>query len=221
VVFGSQVFHAAEREGLFLRWSGQKDPAKMGQRFGPLSGPRYDYASMGDAIALQQLTAFFGRAGGSLIALPAHLANWDALQDGNIIFLGAPRMIPLIERLPVRQDFGWDAEHNVVNRNPLSGELAKYVTASHYDEVSYAIIACFPGLQTERRILMLTAHSAPGVRSAVDYMTRLENLRWLMAKLGASTRYYQILLRVAVDKGARVKSEYVTHHAKPVTETMP
>jgi hypothetical protein len=225
VIFGSPVFFASDRESLFLRWQGLSEMAdyasdplfqRMQQRFGPLSVPRHDYASMGDALALQRLTAFLARAGVPLAAVPANLANWEALQDSNVIFLGAPRMIPLLARLPAQQDFEWDANHNVVNRKPQAGEQATYATASHYDEVSYAVVARFPGLEADRQILLITAHSAPGIVAAVDHLTQPERVKALAQKLGlgatAEPRDYQVLIRVLVDKGSRVKSEYVTHH---------
>ncbi len=72
VVFGSQIFFASPRHRLFLRPTGTNDPLevqtnsavqRLEQLLGPpLLGPRYDYALMGDARALQQLTAFFWSA---------------------------------------------------------------------------------------------------------------------------------------------------------------
>lgn len=234
VIFGSPVFFASEREGLFVRWQGlhdipdyAADPRfpEMQRRFGPLSGPRYDYALMADAIALQRLTAFFGRAGASLAAVPANHANWEALQDTNVIFLGAPRMLPLLARLPVQWDFEWDADYNVVNRKPQPGEQATYVTSSHYDLTSYAIIARFPGLQADRHVLLLTAHSAPGISAALEHLTQPERARELVRRLGLSEKTgpvdYQVLIRVVVDRGARVKSEYVTHHLPGAVPSKP
>lgn len=228
VVFGSPVFFAAERETLFLRWSGLSEATAaagdprfqaMQQRFGPLTGPRYDYALMGDAVALQRLTAFFSRARAGLTALPAHEATWELISDGNIIFLGAPRMIHLLARLPVRQDFVWDADHNVVNRNPQPGEQPKYSTPSHRTEMSYAIIGAYPGLRPNRQMLLLTGHSEPSIRAAVDYVTQTGYVRELVRRLGISEspprKSYQVLLRVIVDQGAQVKPEYVTHHLIP------
>lgn len=225
VVFGSPLFFAGERAGVFLRQPGLNDASKllgdpdfqrMQERFGPLSGPRYDYAFMGDTIALQRLTAFFGRAGRVLTAVPAHLANWDSIKDGNIIFLGAPRTNPLLQRLPVQQDFEWGPDQNIYNRNPQPGEQKTYATPSHRDAATYAIIASFPGLRPNREILLLTAHSAPGTLAAVEYTTRSESVRLMTEKLQlglpGKPKHYQMLIRVLVDQGAPVKSEYVTHH---------
>jgi hypothetical protein len=226
VVFGSPLFFAgASDSGLFLRSGRLNEPGsllsnpdfqKLQQRFGPLSGPRYDYALMGDAIALQRLTAFFGRAGRRLTALPAHLAAWESIQDGNIIFLGAPRMLPQLKSLPVERDFEWDANQNIVNRRPSPGEQAAYVTPSHWEKVTYAVIASLPGVRPNREVLLLTAHSAPGTLAAVDYITRPDTSREMIEKLSLAERgerkHYEMVLRIFVDQGAPVKTEYVTHH---------
>jgi hypothetical protein len=216
VVFGSPIFFASPRHGLFLRRPDLNDPVNLQgnynyqplqERFGPLDGPRYDYAEMGEAIALQRLTAFLGRRGKMLTALPVHLATWDSIKDGNIIFLGAPRMDPLLRKLPIQQDFEWGVDNNVYNRNPQPGEQQTYTTYDHRDAITYAVIARFPGLRPNRKILLLTAHSAPGTLAAVDYVTGLESARVMREKLQLSTaegaegpHSYQMLLRVFVDR---------------------
>jgi hypothetical protein len=229
VIFGSPMFFASPRQGLFLRRPDLNDPANLQsdsryqllqQNFGALDGPRYDYAEIGDAIALQRLTAFFGRQGKTLAALPAHAATWETIKDGHLIFLGAPRMDPLLHKLPIQQDFEWGDDNNIYNRRPQPGEQPVYTTSDHRDAVTYAIVACFPGLRPNRHLLLLTAHSAPGTMAAVDYVTGPESVRALTEKLQlfaqAGPHYYQVLLRVFVDKGTPVKTEYVTHH--PVGE---
>ena len=225
VVFGSPVFFSAEGNKLFLRLGTVNEPrnpanesefSRLRRKFGPLSGPRYDYALMGDAMALQRLTAFFGRAGVSLRAVPAHLATWETISNGNIIFLGAVRMNPLLQRLPVQRNFEWDPDHDwqVVNRNPQPGEPSSYMTPSHWDQMTYAVIASLPGLRPKRRILLVSAHSAPGTIAAVEYVTRIESVRAMNEKMQlsgfAADSSYELLLRVFVDKGTVVKSEYVT-----------
>ncbi len=231
VVFGSPLFFNSRQAGFFLRRHVLNDPTNfrsddnfrlLQERVGPLEGPRYDYAEMGDTIALQRLTAFFGRRGKTLTALPAHVATWESIKDGNLIFLGAPRMNPLLRKLPVQQDFEWGADNIIYNRRPQPGEQQTYITSSHRDEITYAVIASFPGLRPNRRILLLTTHSAPGTLAAVEYVTGSESVRAMTEKLRLSIDEgaeepdsYQMLLRIYVDKGVPVKTEYVTHHLAP------
>jgi len=225
VVFGSPVFFTSPQHNLFLRLMGINDPGRfrmdpafqaMEQRLGPLLGPRHDYALMGDARALPQLAAFFVRAGCNLRALPADRAVWDDLQSRNIIFLGAARMNPLLQRLPFEQDFELGADNNFYNRKPQPGEQQIYSTPDHRN-MTYAVVAHFPGLRADRGMMVLAAHSEPGILAAVGEVTRPETARALTQKLSArppgGPRYYQVLLRVMADRGVPVKTEYVTHHA--------
>jgi hypothetical protein len=225
VIFGSPMFFASDRLGVFVRRTTLNDPTGfvsdpafkiLQQNFGPLTGPRYDYAEMGDAVALHRLTAFFGKTGTELIALPAHESSWDQIKDGNILFLGTPRMNILLRKLPVQKDFEWrGSDDNVYNLNPQPGEQAVYSTSSNRDSVTYAVIALFPGLQEGREVMLLMSHSGPGSLAAVDFVTRTEGLRAIREKLGpASSRpkYFQMLLKVIVDNNIPVKTEYLTHH---------
>ncbi len=226
VVFGSPIFFACPQRNLFVRLMGINDPVRfrmesafqqMERLLGaPLLGPRYDYALMGDARALQQLTEFFLRAGSRVRAIPADRAIWDDLRGGNILFLGAARMNPLLQRLPFEQDFELDADNNIVNRKPQPGERKVYTTPDHR-EMTYAVVALFPGLRPDRNLMMLTAHSEPGILAAVSEVTRPDTARALAQRMRLGSpggpAHYQVLLRVIADRGAPVKTEYVTHHA--------
>jgi len=230
VVFGSPVFLVSQRERTYFRTPAVSDPTNLdaspafqslqkhfGPLLGPLSGPRFDYALMGDAIAVQRLTAFFGSIGRRLTAIPAHLVNWDTIRDGNIIFLGAPRMNPPLRALPIQRDFDWEEGDEVIrNRSPQSGEQSAYTTRDHREAMTYAVIGSYPGLRPNREVLLLLAHSEPGVRAAVDRVTRPDQIRSMTSRLGivpgGERKRYEMLLRVMVDKGVPVKIEYLTHH---------
>jgi hypothetical protein len=226
-VFGSPPFFASARHGLFIRMYRSVDPddprsspefGDIDGKIGPLQGPRFDYASMGDAIGVQRLTAFFGSRGLALRALPAHLAVWDTVQEANVIFLGAARMNPLLRRLPVQQDFELGADGYIHNRNPRPGEEAVYVTPSHRDTMSYAVVATYPGLLPGHEIMVLAAHSSPGAVGVVNFVTSPEGVRVIREKLKlqpGERKHFQVLLRVFADNDAPVKTEYVTHHLAP------
>jgi hypothetical protein len=189
----------------------------MDAKLGPLLGPRFDYASMGDAIAVQRLTAFFASAGIALKAWPAHLVNWESIRDGNLILIGAWRMHPLLRRLPVSQDFELGSDEQIHNRNRQPGEPAVYQTPSHRDVLTYAVVAAYPGLAPGREVLVITAHSSPGAMAAVDFITGPGGIGVMRQKLGLSggRKYFQMLLKVHVDNDLPVKTEYATHHMNP------
>jgi hypothetical protein len=228
-IFGSPPFFASGKYSLFVRLYGQTNPedarsspdfGEVDSKVGPLSGPRFDYASMGDAIAVQRLTAFLARAGVSLNALPAHVASWETVKDGNLIFVGASRMHPMLRRLPIVVDFELGADNQVHNRNPQSGEQQIYRTPSHRDAMTYAVVGLFPGLKPGREVFVITAHSSPGAEGAADFITGAESVQLLAQRVGLSAaaprKYFQALLRVHVDNDVAVKTEYVTHHVLPI-----
>ncbi len=228
VVFGSPAFFSSGHYPLFVRMYNPKDPsdprsspdfAEVESKVGPLVGPRWDYASMGDAIAVQRLTEFFGSAGVALRALPAHLAVWDSIKDGNLIFVGAWRMHPLLRRLPIAHDFELGADDQIHNLKAQAGEQTVYTTTSHRDVMTYATVGTFPGLKPGRDVLVVTAHSSPGAVGAVDFLTSPGSVKLMTQRLGLSSsgprKYYQMLLRIYVDNDVPVKTEYITHHFNP------
>ncbi len=228
VVFGSPPFFASGKYGLFVRLYGPRNPDdprsspdfdEIAAKVGPLQGPRFDYASMGDAVAVQRLTAFFGSAGIPLRALPAHMAAWDSIMEGNLIFLGAWRMNPLLRRLPIHQDFELGPDDNVHNANPQPGEQQVYTTPSHRDSMTYAVVAAYPGLKPGREVLVVRTHSSPGAMGAADFITTPGSVTVMKERLGLAAggrrKYFQMLLRIYVDNDLPVKTEYVTHHITP------
>lgn len=227
VVFGSPAFFASKSHGLFVRLYdpvNPDDPRSSAEfpwveaKLGPLQGPRYDYASMGDAMGVQRLTAFLGTRGVGVRALPAHLAVWESIEGANLIFVGAARMNPLLRRLPIRQDFELGADDFIHNRNPQPGEEAVYETTSHRDSMSYAVIGSYAGLMPGREILVIAAHSTPATVGAVDFIASAEGVRVIGQKLKVRPgehRHFQVLLRVFTANDSPVKTEYVTHHLAP------
>jgi hypothetical protein len=227
-VFGSPAFFAGSQRRLFLRLYGLTDPdnARSSPQFsevdrlvGPLAGPRFDYASMGDAIAIQRLSAFFASAGIALRALPAHRASWEAVKDGNVVFVGAWRMHPLLRRLPIEQEFEFLNGSQIRNRNPQPGEQEVYSTTSHRESMTYALVGSCPGLQPGREVFVVNAHSSPGAIGAVDFITTPGSIRLVQERVGLSAegprKHFQMLLRVYVDNDVPMKVEYVTHRVTP------
>ncbi len=237
VVFGSPFFFFSPANRLFIRpydirdaQSSETDPVfrKLQERFGPIiPTPRYDYVLEGDSLALQRLTDFLVRTGVAVKPMPAYTTTWDAIQSGNIILLGAPRMNHLLSHFPRDMDFEWESETNLRNRNRQPGEQEVYtgMGPQGYSSVArdprehfydYAVVGLFPGLRPDREILVISAHGGPGVSEAVEYLTRSETLRQLSdsLKFGDSGRrhYFQLLLQIYVDRGIPVRTEYVTHH---------
>jgi hypothetical protein len=245
IVFGSPIFFASPDHSLFIRPYDIMDAQglesnpifqQLRGRFGLLTGPRYDYVLLGDVLAVHRLTEFFAQREINVVALPSYKTTWDAIQTGNIILLGAPRMNHLLRHFPRQMNFEWDAAHNVRNRNPQPGEKEIYTARFHegfYDSQpdarinahTYAIVASFPGLRPHREILLVSVHGGPGLWEAVDYLTRVETLRLLLERMRLPApgegRHFEILLRIYVDRGIPIRTEYVTHHVVGLTPPPP
>ncbi len=239
VVFGSPFFLAAPEYRLFLRAYDINEPDALESNpayqrlrgvLGPLTGPRYDYALVGETLAIVKLSTFFAASGVSLEAREAQKTNWDSIQTGNIILLGAPRMNHLLRRFPQGMDFEWASDVEVRNRKPEPGEQEVYKAlfhegfyadlnpASWQNAYTYVIVGSFPGFLPRREILVLSAHGGPGIWGAVEYLTRPETVGPLLARMKLAApekrRYFQLLVRVYVDRGVPIRTEYVTHHIK-------
>ena len=245
VVFGVPFFLTAPEYRLFLRAYDINEPNALESNpgyqrlkgvLGPLSGPRYDYALVGESLAVVKLSAFFAASGVSLKAKEAQKTNWDSIQTGNIILLGAPRMNHLLRRFPQSIDFEWASDVEVRNRKPEPGEKEVYTALFHegfyelnpanwQNAYTYVIVCSFPGFVPRREILVLSAHGGPGILGAVEHLTRPETVGPLLARMKVGptdkNRYFQLLLRVYVDRGEPIRTEYVTHHIKsyPHSET--
>ncbi|MFB3904512.1 MAG: hypothetical protein ACE15E_13775 [Acidobacteriota bacterium] len=243
VVFGSPFFLTAPDYRVFLRAYDINEPnvnepnalesnaafQRLRKRLGPLMGPRYDYALVGETLALVRLTAFFAPSGVPVKAKESEKTNWDSIQTGNIILLGAPRMNHLLRRFPHSVDFEWTSDAVVTNRKPQPGEQETYTArfhegyfdvnpASFQNAYTYVIVSSFPGFLPNREVLVLSAHGGPGVLGAIEYLTRAETVGPLLARMKpASTgqrQYFQLLVRVYVDRGVPIRTEYVAHHLK-------
>ncbi len=236
-VVGSPFFFAVPDHRLFVRAYDihgadglENDPVfrQLRSDFGLSGPPRYDYVQTGDCLALQKLTDFLVKAGGAVTALSSYKTRWDSIQNGNIILLGAPRMNHLLRYFPRKQDFEWESETDLRNRNPQPGEQEVYTGMTpegfpfstperqqHFYD--YAVVGSFPGLRPNREILVISAHGGPAVSEAMEYLTGSATMKSLMKHLNLSQpspegQYLQILLRVYVDRGIPVRTEYVTHH---------
>ncbi|GEM_PF-904919 len=237
LVFGSPFFFFSPANRIFVRpydirdpQSAETDPVfrNLQERLGPIiSIPRYDYVLEGDSLAVQRLTDFLVRSGASVKPMPSHTTSWDAVQSGNIILLGAPRLNHLLSHFPRDMEFEWESDTNLRNLNPQPGEQEVYtgIAPQGFSSVArdprthlhdYVVVGLFPGLRPDREILVISAHGGPGVSEAVDYLTRTETLRPLLDRLklrdSGKRNYFQLLLRVYVDRGIPVRTEYVTHH---------
>lgn len=219
-VIGSPAFYAGENERLWVRLperedegSGRAEVEKLRAKLGLLDGPRYDYASMGDALAVQKLTGFLAGAGVKVKTVAAHQATWEAASEGNLILLGEWQTNPLLRRLPVNRDFDVREEGLAQNRNPRAGEPLAYTLKGARGQSAFAVAATYAGLKPKREILAIQAQNAAAAAGALESLMDRESAAGLLGCAGG--RHFQLLMRVWLDRGSAVKTELVACHAEP------
>lgn len=214
-VIGSPAFYVGEREKLWVRLperedeeGGRAEVEQLRAKLGLLKGPRYDFASMGDALVVQKLTAFLTRAGVQVKTVAAHQATWESASEGNLILLGDWQTNPLLRRLPVTRDFDLRDDGVAENRNPKPGEPLAYAPGD--GECSFAVAATYAGLKPGREILTIQARNAAAAAGALESLMDRESAANLLRHAGG--RHFQLLVKVWLDRGAVVKTEAVTCH---------
>lgn len=218
-VIGSPAFYVSGDEKLWVRLperedegSGRGELEKLGAKLGLLNGPRYDYASMADALAAQKLTAFLAGAGVRVKTVAAHQATWEAAAEGNLILLGDWQTNPLLRRLPVMRDFDLRETGLAQNRNPRPGEPLAYTLGTNEGQSAFVVAATYAGLKPGREILAIQAQNAAAAAGALESLMDRDSATSLLGRAGVSGRHYQMLLKVWLDHGTAVKTEFVTCH---------
>jgi len=75
------------------------------------------------------------------------------------------------------------------------------------------------GLETNHRLLILAGITTFGTQAAAEYVTNPDYMKDLVTHLkagpggsGSIPSYYQVLIRVKINGGVPVHTDYVTHH---------
>jgi hypothetical protein len=168
-----------------------------------------EYASMGETIGLYRIAGLFNKVGKNLALKQSRgLANED-LKNHDTILLGSSWVREWLGNAPIRECFTAGPAASLIDQNLLPGDEREYV--AKYDEKTgkliedYAIIAVKPGI-SERKIVMIVAGTrSEGTQAAVEFLTDEHCLADLNQRftrtIGIFPKYYQVLLRVAVDNG--------------------
>ena len=224
-VIGSPAFYAGRDQQLWVRVPEPGDEQPDGGRaaldalrakLGLLEGPRYDFAAMGDTLAVQKLTAYLAAAGVRLKTVAAHQATWEAAAEGNLILLGDWQTNPLLRRLPVNRDFDLREDGLAHNRNPKPGEPLAYTPPSGQGQSAFAVAATYAGLKPGREILAIQAQNPGAAAGVLESLMDPQSAQSLFRRAGAPAqgRHFQMLLRVWLDRGSAVKTEFVTCHVE-------
>jgi hypothetical protein len=141
--------------------------------------------------------------------------------------LGSAWVNDWVEKLPVKEDLVYTVNASILNHAPLPGEKSEYVPKYNEQtgevEEDYAIITVKPGVTDELRLMILAGLLSEGTQAAAECVTKKEYLDALSQRLqqladkDGPPRYYQVLLKVAVDNGIPTTVSLLTVHPLKVT----
>jgi hypothetical protein len=191
------------------------------------------YTGVGEVMGVFSLGNLFAKANHSYKAKRSLLLTWDDLKfTENIVVLGSPAENLFLRQLPQDQDFVFrvakadsqEERFGIVNLRPKRGEESVYLNrddAGSTSEVSedYALISLLKGLETNHRLLILAGITTFGTQAAAEYVTNPEYVKELVTHLkagpggsGSMPSYFQVLIRVKINGGVPVHTDYVTYH---------
>jgi hypothetical protein len=180
-----------------------------------------EYTGMGEAIGLYHVTALFGTVGKSVLLKQSRTVSAEDLKSHNVVTLGSVWTNEWSGKLPVNEDFVHTGSATIINHNPQAGEEREYRPA--FDSAGklvedYALITVKPNISDKNTVMVLAGIHSEGTQAASEFATTKEYITTLDQRLrqmgGAGPpRYYQALLKVAVDNGIPTKMSLVAVHA--------
>jgi hypothetical protein len=191
------------------------------------------YTGVGEVMGVASLGSLFAKANHAFKVKRSLLLTWDDLKSTeNIVILGSPAENLFLRQLTADQDFvfrlakGEDQEDKfgIVNLRPRRGEESVYLNkddATSTSEISedYALISLLKGLETNHRLLILAGITTFGTQAAAEYVSNPEYMKDLVTHLkagpggsGSIPSYFQVLIRVKINGGVPVHTDYVSHH---------
>jgi len=169
------------------------------------------YAGAGDVTAVHRLTRLFDQLQQAANVRSGALLSWDQAKDANLIFLGRPEQNPALRQLPRLREFYFKFQTGIVNAHPQPGEQAIYACSERPYTRDYAIIAYVPGLNSNRRTLILAGNTTYGSQAAAEFVSNEAALRTLLAKLNVppsgTLPFFEALIDVRINRETPVWSQ--------------
>ncbi len=180
-----------------------------------------EYTGMGEAIGLARITDTFRKAGRSPLLKQSRTVSPEDLKNHNVILLGSVWVNEWSGKLPIKEDFSYTSDATIVNNNPLPGEEHEYrpkFDGSGKLIEDYGLIAIKPNIFYKNTVMILAGIHSEGTEAAAEYITSadyLKNINERLRQIADSSgppKYYQALLRVAVDNGIPTTISLLTVH---------
>ncbi|HEV2663973.1 MAG TPA: hypothetical protein VG324_03635, partial [Blastocatellia bacterium] len=168
-----------------------------------------EYACLGETIGLYRIAELFNKMGKNLTLKQSRRLIAEDLKSHDAILLGSSWVKEWFGNAPIRKWFTTGPAAAIINENLLPGDEREYV--AKYDEETgkliedYALIAVKPGISERKTVMIVAGTRSEGTQGAVEYLTDENYLNDLNQRfrrsLGATPKYFHVLLKVSVDNG--------------------
>jgi hypothetical protein len=145
----------------------------------------------------------------------------------SFVLIGSRRGIPWVQLFEPQLNFALeedklDHQFYFRNKQPKSGEIAKYVPSGGGDtEETYADIAFLPNLENTGSILILSGITMAASEAAGDLVASngfSAEISRLLGRDAARNRYFEILLKTRTIAGAARNSQIIAYRMMPSGE---
>lgn len=183
------------------------------------------YTGMGEAVGVYRLTDLM-RSSNKTVQLrqSRHVSAAD-LKYRNVILLGSIYVNEWSRRLPTVENFVHTFHATIENRDPLPGEEQVYKPQFNEQTgemaIDYALITVKPNVSGEHAVMTLSGIFSEGTEGAAEFVTTRNHLTLLGQRLrqlsgqNGPPKYYQALLKVAVENGTPTTITLLSLRALP------
>jgi hypothetical protein len=169
---------------------------------------------LGEAIAAVHLASWISSQGGAPRAIQSRAVRWEDFKEENFILFGHPEINPftgyLLDKYPLRTSTFDGATRRILNTQPKPGEPAAFDFSvgipQNGERHTHALISRLPGVDGQRKLLLITGLDSQAVQAAVEFLTDPEALRDLTR---TAPGYFQAVLAVHVREKVPVTSKLV------------
>jgi hypothetical protein len=179
-----------------------------------------EFTGVGEAIGLHLVTDLFRKSGKGLVLKQSRTVSSEDLKNHNVVMLGSVWVNEWTVKLPIKEDFAYSSRATIENHNPQAGEETEY--QPKFDNngrltEDYALITIKPNISEKNTVMILAGIHSEGTQAAAEYVTSTDYLNTLNQRLRTVgkdelPRYYQILLKVAVDNGIPTTITAIAFH---------
>ena len=189
---------------------------------------RDHYTGVGEVLAVHALDEVFATLGQKARIKRGSLFSLDDAKNTDLVFVGSPSENLTLLDLPGTQEFVFQrvvsgerkGDLALVNRHPQGTEPETVLASRSNDPLTedYALVGLVPGLDPAHQVLILAGTTTFGTQGAVEFVSRADSIRKLLAGLpkdwASEVKPFEALVRVKIARGVPVETELVAVHTR-------